>query len=884
MSEQGGSGGIDGTLTSGRTRGQPENDAASIETTSETRSSPTPQGGVSTKFVSTRIPWEQDPRSSVGAANGSRSPPVVDTPASSMSYQPSQPSTSMPAQAQLHQQSSQQEQEQEQQQQQQQKEMEGERLPKHQERRQTLSKQRRFSQNIQQSQPHQDMLLAQQRQSHEHQELGQEQRLQQESWRIQQQQQQQQQERQQQQEQQQQQRQQEQQEQEHRRQQQQEQQRKQQHRQLHQQQVQQQQDFQRHHHRHHHHNDQLQQEQRPQKIEPPVTKATLSELDVGKMIHNPKLRHDINYDPELHFRPNLDGEKGRRKQEKAQQFWKTLRNELMQFVTDRDEFLKTHGPNDDWCLPALLRAVRDIIQTLVPARDRELLDEGLNVPLLMQQFARGVVDLEKLASWLSSVLKLHCAPMRDDWVDEMYGELSRGNRDNDVDELVKGMSSLLSVLEAMKLDVANHQIRCLRHLLIEDTVHFEQRFFYKKIQNRRMCINAARRWYDQARADLTGLGVRHRQAFGETAAFFNALSRLLLPSVDVGQVPNTFLFDEDRILKLRSDMFDAINLEICMKVYELAEIDEVTAAATAAAAAAATNQSSHQPGITSVPGYLTQRFSQPGRGDAWTTSSASSSSIFDFNTTPLSTMSASPASSRPSSLDFSACGSTFVSPRNSGAPAFGSVGVTPPGQPTDFADARSRAQNLYSCLVALLHTAAPGARPTQRWDDLWPKMAVEIYRTLSCTQQERQHLSLEQIEQRLESSLRFGPHTIRQEVEHAFRERLVSALARRVKDFKTMPCVGLFVAAASGRIHPASARTSEATATSTATAAAAAAAAASALASQNSRTVDPREDGGIEDMATRLAHLGLIHWRVWGQLVYDPQPSPSADGTTTIPV
>jgi len=53
------------------------------------------------------------------------------------------------------------------------------------------------------------------------------------------------------------------------------------------------------------------------KLEPPVTKATLSELDVNKIVHNPKLHHDINFDPELHFRPNVDGEKGQKKQIRA---------------------------------------------------------------------------------------------------------------------------------------------------------------------------------------------------------------------------------------------------------------------------------------------------------------------------------------------------------------------------------------------------------------------------------------------------------------------------------------------------------------------------------------------------------------------------------------
>ena len=32
---------------------------------------------------------------------------------------------------------------------------------------------------------------------------------------------------------------------------------------------------------------------------------------------------------------------------------------------------------------------------------------------------------------------------------------------------------------------------------------------------------------------------------------------------------------------------------------------------------------------------------------------------------------------------------------------------------------------------------------------------------------------------------------------------------------------------------------------------------------------EAREEGGLEDMATRLTHLGLLHWRVWSSLVYD---------------
>ena len=186
--------------------------------------------------------------------------------------------------------------------------------------------------------------------------------------------------------------------------------------------------------------------------EPPVTKATLSELDVNKIVNNPKLRHDINFDPDLHFRPNLDGEKGRRKTQKATDFWDTMRAQLREYLTNREQFeAELGGPGTEWCLPATLNAIRGILETLVPQRDRASIEETFNVDLLMQQFRKGVADLVKLALWLSQLLKCHCAPMRDDWVDDMVTQLSGGDRNGDVNLLVAGMQNLLAVLEAMKL-------------------------------------------------------------------------------------------------------------------------------------------------------------------------------------------------------------------------------------------------------------------------------------------------------------------------------------------------------------------------------------------------------------------------------------------------
>jgi hypothetical protein len=184
--------------------------------------------------------------------------------------------------------------------------------------------------------------------------------------------------------------------------------------------------------------------------EPPVTKTTLSELDIPRIVYNPKLRHDVNFDPDLHFRPNLDGESGRRKAQKANEFWEGLRAQIKDFMADPAAF-ESELAGKEWSLQSTLQAIGEILGTLVPPQDRSAVEEILNVELLMQQFRKGVADLEKLGEWLARTLKSHCAPMRDEWVDEMVGQLTVGDRARDVDSLVQGLQSLLSVLEAMKL-------------------------------------------------------------------------------------------------------------------------------------------------------------------------------------------------------------------------------------------------------------------------------------------------------------------------------------------------------------------------------------------------------------------------------------------------
>lgn len=192
---------------------------------------------------------------------------------------------------------------------------------------------------------------------------------------------------------------------------------------------------------------------------PPVTKRTLSELDLPCIMSNINLRMDANFDRDLHFKPDLDGEKGKRKRKEAADYWDSMAMEIAIYayraahpddaVEERADgsSKRTFEPR----LPALFETLQEVIKTLVPERDHPSVMQNLEVPLLMQQISKGVLDMVALAAWMAALLKTHCAPMRDEWADRMVQQITEGFQSQDPKEIVNGLQTLFAILEAMKL-------------------------------------------------------------------------------------------------------------------------------------------------------------------------------------------------------------------------------------------------------------------------------------------------------------------------------------------------------------------------------------------------------------------------------------------------
>lgn len=313
--------------------------------------------------------------------------------------------------------------------------------------------------------------------------------------------------------------------------------------------------------------------------EPPVTTRTLSELDLGSIMNNIHLRSDVNFDNDLHFMP-IKGERGKDKRQRAQEYWAALAAELHIYQL---KAMSRQPPDMDLScdksftprLPMMFSALKELLISLVPDRDHPSITEHLDVSLIMQQVGKGVLDITGLARWLANLLKCHCAPMRDEITDQMAARIEEGLSQGRSKTIASGLEQLFAVLEAMKLDVANHQIRTFRMLLIDDTEHFQRDHFERLINEDEFDPLPPRKWYEASTQQLS----HHNRlvAFEPSNRSLHRMKPLMIGLLNnltslrtPESYPSTFCHDEGRLMRLRDDIQDLIHLCICFRAFNRA--------------------------------------------------------------------------------------------------------------------------------------------------------------------------------------------------------------------------------------------------------------------------------------------------------------------------
>lgn len=125
--------------------------------------------------------------------------------------------------------------------------------------------------------------------------------------------------------------------------------------------------------------------------------------------------------------------------------------------------------------------------------------------------------------------------------------------------------------------MANHQVRNLRTLLVEDTVNFEQHLFLQRIRGGQLDVLGAQSWYAQARrhyarlsplVPLNGPSSSNSNNNFAVAALVHGLVTHLA-SYGTGGLPDVFESDRDRLSGLRAELHSVVMVDVCIKSFEL---------------------------------------------------------------------------------------------------------------------------------------------------------------------------------------------------------------------------------------------------------------------------------------------------------------------------
>lgn len=307
---------------------------------------------------------------------------------------------------------------------------------------------------------------------------------------------------------------------------------------------------------------------------PPITPESLAQLDWSRLVNNVKLRYDLNFDRAVRYRPDLNSARGRQRMDLSNAYWKALKAELLMLdlAQIQRQAVNCHQAQEHWRgvarasmkrLPGLLMVVRDILETLVPDSERPEVAARFDMDLIVQQVENGMCDLVDLAKWMAKKLKSHCAPMRDELVNKMQASLTRGAVERKPDLQVVGLCRLLNILEAMKLDLANRQLRHTQSLLVRNTVTFYQRYNRQKISFGQIDARGSQEWLEEEMKYVkftTGEEPNHLEAV------LTSTLRSLLLSPDTASLPPTFHLDLDWLWALRREMHSIICHRICCNI------------------------------------------------------------------------------------------------------------------------------------------------------------------------------------------------------------------------------------------------------------------------------------------------------------------------------
>ncbi|KAJ1984681.1 cAMP-mediated signaling protein sok1 [Dimargaris verticillata] len=335
---------------------------------------------------------------------------------------------------------------------------------------------------------------------------------------------------------------------------------------------------------------------RPTSLHPPINRFTLRELSLKQIVNNISLRHDIVLEPNLEFQPINFGNIGLQKSKEADAYWQSVDRELrvlLQHQRASPRSVSTASASSTYnaldggpssrtelslsigTIIIMVGEIREIMIEMLTVHNQALrqdLTANLDLKLIRQQLEHGAFDVTAMVDYITSVLKKHCAPVRDRLVDRITRNVRRG-------DYTETLRQCFKLLELMSLDLANHQIRTMRHQLVATAVSFEWAYMSSLIRARTTSLVKTEQWWrDLLRSptsvtdDSPSPRMTRTSTTNRLTTFLHGFVALVASSDDrwADRVPETFDLDAKRLFQFHHDWQRIAAMAVVLLIYRQA--------------------------------------------------------------------------------------------------------------------------------------------------------------------------------------------------------------------------------------------------------------------------------------------------------------------------
>ncbi|KAG8510789.1 T-complex protein 11-like protein 1 [Galemys pyrenaicus] len=225
-------------------------------------------------------------------------------------------------------------------------------------------------------------------------------------------------------------------------------------------------------------------------------------LETMKGVTNMALAHEIVVNGDFQIKPVELPEDSLEKRVKDivhKAFWDCLSVQLNE-----------EPPTYDHAITLVGKIKETLLSFLLPGhtRLRNQITEVLDLDLIKQEAENGALDISKLAEFITGMMGTLCAPARDEEVKKL----------KDIKEIVPLFRAIFSVLDLMKLDMANFAVSSIRPHLMQQSVDYERMKFQEFLEKQPNSLDFVTQWLEEAADDLMNQKYKNCLPAGEGAA------------------------------------------------------------------------------------------------------------------------------------------------------------------------------------------------------------------------------------------------------------------------------------------------------------------------------------------------------------------------------